>query len=87
LTGSEHQEQLWQRIRQRGIPYLGWREVDELIEKILQGKIDYRLASESWGLRDVSLPEVSVNNRSFSKPAIIPDQMPEGSTPDLLLSF
>jgi hypothetical protein len=62
----EHQEQLWQRLRERGIPYLDWREVDELIANILEGKTDYRLASASWGLRDAYLPEVSVDNLSFS---------------------
>jgi hypothetical protein len=58
----EHQEQLWQRLRERGIPYLDWRKLDELVANILEGKIDYRLASDSWGLRDVRLPEVSVDN-------------------------
>ena len=54
----EHQQQLWQRLNDAGVPYIHWRLLDELIAKLLDGTIDYRLSNARWGLSDLALPEM-----------------------------
>lgn len=56
----EHQDQLWDRLRARGVPFFHWQEIDDLAEKIFNGDVDYRLAPAAWGMRDKDLPEVAV---------------------------
>ena len=53
----EHQHQLWQRLTDAGVPYIGWRLLDELIAKLLDGSIDYRLSGARWGLEGIQMPE------------------------------
>ena len=66
----EYQQQLWQRLDNAGVPYIHWRLLDELIAKLLDGTIDYRLSSAHWGLKDLALPETimsSSNEEGVSK--------------------
>jgi hypothetical protein len=53
----EHQHQLWQRLTDAGVPYIDWRLLDELIAKLLEGSIDYRLSSARWGLEGAQMDE------------------------------
>jgi hypothetical protein len=53
----EHQNQLWDRLTARGIPYISWQELDDLIHKLLSGEVDFRLAPKTWGMKGMELPE------------------------------
>lgn len=56
----EHQEQLWQRLTARGVPYITWQELDDLISKLLNGDVDPRLAPANWGMKGIDLPEINL---------------------------
>ena len=56
----EYQEQMWDRIKSRGIPFLTWQELHELFRLLVDGEVDYRLSSANWGFEGVDLPEVRI---------------------------
>ena len=70
----EHQQLLWQRLNDRGIPYIDWRLLDDLIGHLLDRTIDYRLSNVHWGLDGISLPEVTIS-RKEGKLVFAPDDL------------
>ena len=63
----EHQQLLWQRLNDRGIPCIDWRLLDDLIGHLLDRTIDYRLSNAHWGLDGISLPEITLSGKYEKK--------------------
>ena len=70
----EHQQLLWQRLNDRGIPYIDWRLLDDLIGHLLDRTIDCRLSNVHWGLDAIALPEVTIS-RKEGKLVFAPDDL------------
>ena len=70
----EHQQLLWQRLHDRGIPYIDWRLLDDLIGHLLDRTIDCRLSNAHWGLDGISLPQITISLKD-GKQVIAPDDL------------